>query len=336
MSGPSRSTSGNDQPSLTDSHGRTIDHLRLSLIDHCNLACRYCIAENNATPSPQRIEADFAFALVKWLSERHGVDHIRLTGGEPLLYADLITLIERLAKLPTLEEITLTTNAQALAAKARDLREAGLSRVNISLDTLNPDTFARITRGGKVERTLRGIEAARDAGLLPLRINVVVQRGVNENELPDIAAWGISRGCVVRFLEVMPIGPLAHLNDRHLVSAAEILERLSARFELRQISSPHGQPATDYAARASDCHGVIGVIGSTTRPFCSSCQRIRITSRGQLLNCLFESEGVSLKSAWNGRSLDVDGADILLQTAVAGKRATGLCRQNKPMIQIGG
>ena len=335
MTASPRHDPASDRPVLVDGRGRAIDHLRLSLTDHCNLACRYCTPRNTASDT-KGIEPGFALALVRWLSERHGVCHVRLTGGEPLLYPDLIPFIEKLSGLPAIEEITLTTNAQALARKAHDLHQAGISRINISLDTLDPDRFARITGGGRVAHTLRGIESALDAGLWPVRINVVVQRGINEDELPDIAAWGLARGCVVRFLEVMPIGPFAHVADRHLVPASEILDRLSRRFRLRPIPHRPGQPATDYAAHAPELQGVVGIIASTTRPFCSSCRRIRITAQGRMLTCLFDRRGVCLKNLWDGQALDEAGADAILQAAVEAKPAQGQRCQPSPMAQIGG
>lgn len=324
-----------DTAMLVDACGRRIDHLRLSLIDHCNLACRYCVTEDRAL-TRRRIDADFAFALVRWLSERHGVKHVRLTGGEPLLYTGLVPLIARLSSLSSLEEVTLTTNAQALAAQAQRLRRAGLARVNISLDTIDPRRFAAITRGGDVARTLRGIEAAVNVGLSPVRINVVVQRGVNDDELVEIAEWGMRRGCVVRFLEVMPIGPMSHVVDRHLVPASRILETLGRRFVMRPLTAPSGQPATDYAIQGPGVRGVVGVIASTTRPFCDSCRRMRISAQGHVLACLFDQDGAALSEAWDGRVLDEQRADALLQTVVAGKRPQGQRSKSQPMIAIGG
>ena len=312
-----------------------IDRVRLALTDQCDLACRYCVAEDEPA-ALHRIEAGFAFELVRWLCRRHGVRYVRLTGGEPLLHPELIPLIERLSALPGLDEVSLTTNGQRLARWARALRDAGLARVNVSLDTLSADRFARLTRGGKLARTLVGIESAIAAGLSPVRINVLVQRGFNEDELPDIAAWGLRRGCVVRFLEVMPIGPLARGADEHLVPAVEILERLSDRFELHPIPRPFGQPAVDHAAHGEGLHGVIGIIASTTKPFCSTCRRIRITAAGRLLTCLFDRQGVGLKSAWNGRVLDEAGADAILHAAVGAKLAGRQPRQMSPMVRIGG
>lgn len=322
---------------LIDGCGRRIDHLRLSLIDRCNLACQYCSAGEQRVS--HRLDADFAVAIVGWLARRHQVGHLRLTGGEPLLYPRLPELIESLSALHLLDEITLTTNGQALAPFADRLLQAGLGRVNVSLDTLRPDRFARLTRGGSLAHTLRGIEAAIAAGLRPVRLNAVVQRGCNDDELCDLTEWGLARGCTMRFLEVMPIGPMADALPGQLVSAAEMLDRLSRRFTLEPISTPPGQPATDYAAasRAGSCPpGVIGVIASTTRPFCAGCRRIRITARGEILSCLFDTGGSSLAAAWDGQTLDESVADRILQAAVMAKPESGHRSQPMQMISIGG
>lgn len=322
---------------LFDGCGRRIDHLRLSLTDRCNLACQYCSVGRQQ--ESRRIDARFAVALVAWLSNRHGVRHLRLTGGEPLLYPGLLEVVSALSALGTLKEITLTTNAQALGAQARPLKRAGLSRVNISLDTLNPRRFAWLTRGGTLAHTLRGIEAALEAQLKPVRLNTVVQRGVNEGELCDIAEWGLARGCTVRFLEVMPIGPMVGGLESQMVPASEILERLSARFVLQPIASPPGQPATDFQAASIGSpavSGTVGVIASTTRPFCAACRRLRITARGEILSCLFDTGGSSLAPAWDGHSLDEETADRILQAAVMAKPEMGSRSQRTPMIAIGG
>jgi cyclic pyranopterin phosphate synthase len=321
---------------LLDGCGRRIDHLRLSLTDNCNLACAYCRDGNSLSPGGC-LDLNFGVALVDWLSRQHGVRHVRLTGGEPLLHPQVVELVRRLKALGTLDEVTLTTNAQALARLAGPLRTAGLTRINISLDTLDPERFARLTGGGRITRSLQGIEAALAAQLTPVRINVVVQRGINDDELGQIAHWGLARGCTVRFLEIMRIGP-ARWQDR-LVPAAAVLERLARQFALQPIPAPPGQPATDYAATSltdNGASGVIGVIASTTRPFCMSCRRLRITWRGEILSCLFDTDGSSLSPAWDGHTLAEGTADKILQAAVLAKPQMGRRVQSKAMISIGG
>ena len=323
---------------MIDGCGRKIDHLRLSLTDHCNLACRYCIPDG---PRPvgsasRGIDPDFAFQTVRWLALKHGIRHVRLTGGEPLLYPDLIPLIKRLSALQTLHEVTLTTNAQALACKADAMHAAGLCRINVSLDTLRPERFAHMTRGGRLIHTLSGVDRAVAVGLTPVKINVVAQRGFNDDELCDLAEWGLSRGCVVRFLEVMPIGPLAHVAEQHLVPAAEILERLAGRFELKAVPQSLGQPATDYAARRPGLRGVIGIIAPTTRPFCSRCRRLRITSDGSVVACVHDAQRLNLSRWWDGHVLDTQGVDTTVRAAAAGKPRVGPQNQSVNMISLGG
>lgn len=320
---------------MIDGCGREIDHLRLSLTDHCNLACRYCVPKD-AKPSGQMIDPEFALEVVRWLVFEHGIRHLRLTGGEPLLYPTLIPLIEELSRLEALDEITLTTNAQALAHRAEALRAAGLSRVNISLDTLKPDRFADVTRGGVIAHTLAGIEAAVAVGLTPVKVNVVAQRGLNDDEIADMAEWGLARGCTVRFLEVMPLGPMGHVAEQHLVPASEILERLGERFELSPMSQPLGQPAVDYAARGAGVRGVIGVIASTTRPFCSRCRRLRVTSYGSLVACVHDPKRFELSKSWNGHTLDLETAEAVLHASVGGKPEVGPRGQSLTMQTLGG
>lgn len=320
---------------MIDGCGRQIDHLRLSLTNRCNLGCRYCAPEHGELLR-RTLDVDFARELVRWLVDRHGIRHVRLTGGEPLLYPALLPLIEGLTRLDGLRELTLTTNGQALAHQAEALRAAGLTRINISLDTLDPGRFADLTRGGRVAHTLRGIEAAVACGLTPVKINVVVQRGLNDGEITDIAHWGLSRGCVVRFLEVMPIGHLFHVARNHLVRAEEILAALGERFELKPLPSAPGQPARDYRAVGEDVAGVIGVIAPTTRPFCPECRRLRVTAEGGVVTCLHDSNPVDLRACWDGKRLDIERADKLLLAAVEKKALWGTPKQTVTMQCVGG
>lgn len=320
---------------MIDGCGRKIDHLRLSLTDRCNLACRYCVP-GKVPLDGRTLDPDFAFALVGWLSDQHGVSHVRLTGGEPLLYPHLVPLIRRLATLPGLEQITLTTNGQALAAQAASLVDAGLSRINISLDTLEQSSFESLTRGGDLGHTTAGVEAAIAAGLTPVKVNVVVQRGFNDREIPNLAEWGLSRGCIVRFLEVMPIGPLAHVADQHLVPASEVLERLASRFDLSPIPQSVGQPSTDYAAIGRGLRGVIGIIAATTKPFCDQCRRIRVTADGAMVACLHHNESVDLTPYWDGHVFDTHRANAVLRQALINKPAEGPRTQALTMLALGG
>jgi len=321
---------------MIDGCGREIDHLRVSVTDHCNLACRYCVPAQPRPAAAQRIDPDFAFQAVEWMVSEHGIRHVRLTGGEPLLHPEIVSLARRLTALPQLEELTLTTNGQALAAHAVALRNAGVKRVNVSLDSLDPDRFHYITRGGELSRTLTGVNAALDAGLTPVKLNVVVQRGVNDDEVVEMAEWGMARGCIVRFLEVMPIGPSTHVIDEHLVSAAEIIERLGRMFDIREIPHPPGQPAVDYSVHGQRGRGVVGIIAPTTRPFCSRCRRIRLTSRGSLVPCVHDRNRADLTEAWINARLDRTIADQILAEIVAAKAPVGPMNQNVPLITIGG
>jgi cyclic pyranopterin phosphate synthase len=320
---------------MLDGCGREIDHLRLSLTNLCDLACRYC-TRTSVRHDGRMINRRFALAVVRWLSGRHGIRHIRLTGGEPLLYPELDLLVRRLGELTFLDEITLTTNGQLLAREAQVLRDAGVSRVNVSLDTLSAVRFSELTRGGDLGRTLSGIEAAVEVGLTPVRVNVIVQRGLNEDEVADLAEWGLARGCAVRFLEVMPIGVVARSAARLLVPTAEVLERLGERFDLQPLLHRPGQPARDYAAAGAGLRGVVGVISHMTEPFCSSCRRLRITCTGTIVPCLCDTARFDLVECWDGQRLDVVRADRLLQEAVSGKPAEGNSVQPLSMASLGG
>lgn len=321
---------------LVDGCGRRIDHLRLSITGRCNLGCQYCSPRRDS--DARHMDAAFAVALVRWLSGRHDVRHVRLTGGEPLVHPRVVDIVAAVSELRSLDEVTLTTNGQMLDRWARPLRESGLTRINVSLDTLRAERFDRLTSGGDLSRTLQGIEAAVSAGLTPVRLNVVVQRGINDDELCDLAEWGFQRGCTVRFLELMRVGPRAGATDGRLVPAVEILRHLSRRFALRPIAAPVGQPATDFVATCLErgLVGRLGLIASTTRPFCARCRRLRITAQGEILSCLFAPGGPSLAEAWNGGALDEERADRMLQAAVMAKPRMGRREQRRWMVSIGG
>jgi cyclic pyranopterin phosphate synthase len=193
-----------------------------------------------------------------------------------------------------------------------------------------------MTRGGRLGHTLRGIEQAVAVGLTPVRLNMVVQRGTNDDEIVDAARWGLKLGCVVRFLEVMPIGPLKHVVEKHLVPATEVLERLSAAFRTVPILQRVGQPAVDYAATSGTLRGVIGIIAPTTRPFCDRCRRIRITARGTVVACVHGNHRLELADCWDGQRLERARANRILGKSIARKPARGSAQQSLTMMTLGG
>jgi cyclic pyranopterin phosphate synthase len=223
-----------------------------------------------------------------------GVDKIRLTGGEPLLRAGLEDLIGRLARIDGLRELCLTTNGSLLADKVHVLKEAGLKRVNVSIDTLDPEKFARIRRRGDLDKVLDGLFAAQEAGLGPIKVNTVVERGVNEEDIVPLVEFAREHGFEARFIEFMDVGNANSWRSDKVVPKREILERIAARFPLREVGREAGTaPAVDY--EFLDGSGFVGVIASVTEPFCGTCTRARLTADGKLVTCLFSDIGRDLK-----------------------------------------
>jgi cyclic pyranopterin phosphate synthase len=240
-----------------------------------------------------------------------GIQKIRLTGGEPLVRRGLDRLVARLAKLQGLEDLTLTTNGALLGEQAAELRAAGLQRVNLSIDTLHPDRFREITRRGDLEVVLKGLFAAKAAGMGPIKINAVMIRGFNDDELLDMVRFGREHGFEMRFIEYMDVGNANAWKLAGTLTKREMFDRIHAVFPLREVGRSHGSaPAVDYAFE--DGAGAIGIIGSVTEPFCSSCTRARLTSDGRFVTCLFAESGFDLKSLLRGGATDED-----LATAVS-------------------
>ncbi len=224
-----------------------------------------------------------------------GVRKIRLTGGEPLLRRDLPDLVRQLARIHGIEDIALTTNGSRLSGMARALRDAGLKRINVSIDSLDPERFRRVTGRGDLGGVLKGLFAARDAGLKPIKINAVIERGVNEDDILDLAAFGRQHGFVIRFIEYMDVGTANAWRLERTVTKKDILERLQARFTLEPVGRDGGNaPAVDYAFR--DGKGTVGIVASVTEPFCDTCSRGRLTADGRLVTCLFSRTGHDLKA----------------------------------------
>jgi cyclic pyranopterin phosphate synthase len=320
---------------LTDRFGRTIDHLRLSVTARCDLRCTYC--RPAGTPSDQPgadLTGDQRVDLVRLLAGRFGLAQVRLTGGEPLLDPTLVPLIAAIRTAVPALAIAMTTNGRRMAELAAELRAAGLDRLNVSLDSLDPAVYRRIT-GGELRPVLDGLDAAEAAGFPPPRINTVVLRDLNHTGLASLARWALHGGREIRFLEAMPIGPAAAFNRDHFVPAAQILSELSTLFDLSPLGLEHGATADRYQARDGWRCGVVGIIAPVSRPFCGSCRRIRVTADGRLFPCLLDSRFVDLRPAWTTNGFDAPRAADLIRSAVGAKAERGTL-QSTPMIRLGG
>jgi len=323
---------------LVDSFGRVHTDLRISVTDRCNFRCTYCMPEEGMQwlPREEVLSFEELERIAGLLVRQHGIRSIRLTGGEPTVRAHLPVLVRKLASLPV--DLALTTNGATLHSVAPGLAEAGLRRVNVSLDTLQPDRFTELTRRDQLADVLLGIDAALEAGLSPVKVNVVVVRGVNDDEVVELARYGRSRGVTVRFIEWMPLdGGDAWTGDQ-VVTQAEILQRIAAVFPLEPIARG-SEPAERF--RYLDGRGEVGVIASVTRPFCEQCDRIRLTADGQLRSCLFSLEDHDLRGRLRSGATDHELSDAI-EACVGAKwagHAIGQVQFVKPrrsMSQIGG
>lgn len=280
---------------LIDSFGRRITYLRLSLTDHCNLRCRYCMPEE-AHGSGRAGQMSVAeTARLVGLFARLGVDKVRLTGGEPLLRRDLVTLAGAIAALPGVRDLSLSTNALLLEQNAAALAAAGVRRLNISLDSLHADRFADITGGGDLAAVLRGIEAAQSAGMTPIKLNMVALNGINDDEITAMAEFAQGRGLELRYIETMPVGAQGEWSMRHHLPAEQIMARLQRHFGTDLLPQHEGAdgPARMYRVGAQGPR--IGVISAVSRHFCASCNRVRLTAAGDLVLCLGHEHSVSLR-----------------------------------------
>lgn len=271
--------------------------LRLSITDRCDLRCRYCMPPEGVPRLSHHDvlrfeEIERAVALLR---ERFGLYKVRLTGGEPLLRAGVVELVRRLSAVDGIE-LALTTNGQRLSELAASLRAAGLTRINVSLDSLDPQRYRELTRGGRLERTLQGIEAAREAGFSPIKLNTVVLRGVNLSEVGRLAAFALERGLRPRFLELMPIGCARGFFERDFVSSEEVREELEKDLALAPLPVNPASSSREFSAEGpGGLRGIVGVISSESRPFCAGCDRLRLTSTGMLIGCLARGDGCDLR-----------------------------------------
>ncbi|MBF0141837.1 MAG: GTP 3',8-cyclase MoaA [Magnetococcales bacterium] len=286
-------------PQLVDSFGRRIHYLRVSVTDRCQFRCFYCRPPGGIDLAEHRelLTLEEITRLVRLFTEC-GIERVRLTGGEPLLRRNIMPLVAALAALPRLRELSLSTNALMLARYASDLVANGLKRVNISLDSLNPETFREITRGGDLAPVLAGIEAALRAGLHPVKVNMVVMKGINETEIPAMVEFARENGLILRFIETMPIGEPGQDSISRFVPAEVIRETVQRHFgrELRETRPPaHGNGPARYF-RIGSSGGEMGIISALSQHFCEGCNRVRLTSRGRLVLCLGREDRVDLKA----------------------------------------
>jgi cyclic pyranopterin phosphate synthase len=327
---------------LRDATGRVIDDLRISLTDRCNFRCVYCMPAEGLPWLPKRELLTFEEILrLARIFIGLGVRTIRLTGGEPLMRQDIAVLVRGLAGLHPELDLSITTNGFFLAEAAQRLAEAGLKRINVSLDSLRPDRFERMIRrdGQILHRVLDGIAAARRAGLSPIKLNAVVVRGVNDDEIPDFARFGREREYQVRFIEFMPLDAQGAWSMAAVVPGAEILDRVQGVFPLLPTSPNGHEPATVH--RFADSCGSIGVIASVTEPFCDHCNRVRLTADGHLRTCLFSVQEHDLKDMLRSGAADDQIADRIV--AAVWKKEPGhkigqpdFVRPNRSMSTIGG
>jgi cyclic pyranopterin phosphate synthase len=308
---------------LRDRFGRVATDLRISLTDLCSLRCTYCMPAEGLPwlDKAQRLSDDEFLRLAE-LFLRLGVRSLRLTGGEPLVHPTLPDVIARLAALEPRPEISLTTNGVTLARSATALAAAGLDRINVSVDTLDPERFRALTRRDRLPDVLAGVAAAAAAGLAPVKINSVLVRDGNLEEAPELLSWALRSGYRLRFIEHMPLDADHTWNREEMVSAEEILGLLSSRFDLRPRGHRGHAPAEEFDVHAltGELLGTAGVIASVTRPFCRDCDRLRLTADGQLRTCLFAQTETDLRGPMRAGASDAELAGII-RTAVAGKQA---------------
>ncbi len=289
---------------MQDALNRSLRDLRISVIDRCNFRCTYCMPldEYPWTPTDRLLTFDEIERLARAFVGL-GVNKIRLTGGEPLLRAHLEDLVGRLARIDGLQELCLTTNGSLLADRVPALKDAGLKRVNVSIDTLDPEKFARIRRRGDLNKVLDGLFAAQKVGLGPIKVNTVVERGVNEDDIVPLVEFARENGFEARFIEFMDVGNANSWRLDRVVPKREILARISARFPLREVGREAGTaPAVDY--EFADGSGFVGVIASVTEPFCGTCTRARLTADGKLVTCLFSDIGRDLRGPLRAGATD--------------------------------
>jgi cyclic pyranopterin phosphate synthase len=334
-----------DQLVLADAYGRVATDLRVSLTDRCNLRCTYCMPPEGLDwlPGADVLTDEEILRLITIGVQRLGIKTVRLTGGEPLLRKNLELLVADIAALSPVPEIALTTNGIGLAARAEKLAAAGLRRINVSLDTLDPETFARLSRRRRLPDVLAGIAAARQAGLAPVKINTVLLRGINDHEAFDLLSWAMAEQVQLRFIEQMPLDPQHGWQRSEMITAADIMQQLSRHVEL--VEDPEDALVRGSAPaelfRVVGTSYSVGIIAAVTKPFCGACDRVRLTADGQIRNCLFARTESDLRTPLRSGASDAELAARWV-AAVKGKQPghgindPSFLQPDRPMSAIGG
>jgi len=337
-------------PGLVDRHGRVATDLRVSLTDACNLRCGYCMPEEGLEfmPAAQRMSAAEIVRLAGLAVRELGVTEIRFTGGEPLLRADIVDIVAACAALQPRPELSLTTNAIGLAGRAAALAEAGLDRVNVSLDSLDPHTFATMTRRPFLRRVLEGIDALAQAGFTGTKLNAVLLPGLNDMQAPELLAWALERDLELRFIEQMPLDADGRWSREEMITAERIRQLLAGSYLLCPDEEPRdGAPAQRYLVRdaAAGAHGPVlgrvGIIASVTEDFCGDCRRTRLTADGRVRSCLFSHEETDLLGPLRAGASDAELAALWrgamwLKPAGHGIDSGGFVQPARTMSAIGG
>ena len=327
---------------LTDTFGRTATDLRVSLTDRCNLRCSYCMPAEGLDwlPGDEVLTDDEVVRLIAIAVDQLGVTEVRFTGGEPLVRRGIVDIVRRTKQLVPTPETSLTTNALGLTRTAKALAEAGLDRVNVSLDTIRREHFEEITRRDRLDDVVDGLLAAHEAGLGPVKVNAVLLRGINDDQAPELLGWCIERGYQLRFIEQMPLDAQHGWRRDTMITADEIFASLESVFDLAPAEEPRGSaPAELFTVNGGPA--TVGVIASVTRPFCGDCDRVRLTADGQVRNCLFAREESDLRGALRAGASDDELADRWRAAMMTKRPGHGIddvsfLQPSRPMSAIGG